>query len=101
MKSNIHLAIILKLVYISSRYILIYFLGINENSQLEALTDMRELVNNMYFHSSSDKLVQKPFQCGILISIESTISLYKELREEGASFLLTSRVNQEIWGKYG
>ena len=56
---------------------------------------MSDLVTNMYFPSSNNKLVQKPFQCGILISIKSTISLYRELKTEGASFLLTSRINQD------
>ena len=37
-----------------------------------------------------------PFQAGILVSIKSIFELYDELKKEGASYILTSRVNQDI-----
>ena len=70
-------------------------LGIHENAHMDALHKMSDLVNNMYFKNSRGKLVKKPFQTGILVSIKSTIDLYYELKSEGTSYLLTSRINQD------
>ena len=47
----------------------------------------------MYF--GKDSLKKKPFQTGIIVSIKATLDLYEELKTEGFSFLLTSRLNQD------
>ena len=56
---------------------------------------MMELVERMYFPLKNGKLVRKPFQGGILVSIRSTLALYEELKEENMDFFLTTRVNQD------
>ena len=70
-------------------------IGVNENEQLHTLHEMADLVDNMYFPSRTGKLVKKPFQIGISVSIYSTVDLFKELKSEGLSFLLTTRINQD------
>ena len=56
---------------------------------------MLNLVKNVYFPNRNGNNVQKPFQKGIIVSIKSTIQMFSELKSEGISFLLTSRVNQD------
>jgi hypothetical protein len=70
-------------------------LGVNEPEQLNALRKMLDLVKNMYFGNDQTRLAKKPFQTGIIVSINSTMSLYEELRHEGLSYLITSRLNQD------
>ena len=70
-------------------------LGVHEKSQLETLNLMYNLVNNMYFPTKKGTLVQKPFQTGIIVSIRATTELFRELKNEGISYLLTSRLNQD------
>ena len=68
-------------------------LGVHENEQINVLNKMLDLVNKMYF--GKDSLKKKPFQTGIIVSIKATLDLYEELKTEGFSFLLTSRLNQD------
>ena len=56
---------------------------------------MKELVSHMFFPLSNGRLVRKPFQCGIIVSIRSTLALFEELKQENIDFLLTTRVNQD------
>jgi hypothetical protein len=56
---------------------------------------MLDLVKNMYFGNNMTSLRKKPFQTGIIVSINSTLDLYKDLKEEGLSYLITSRLNQD------
>jgi hypothetical protein len=70
-------------------------LGVHEEKQIEALRNMEDLVNSMYFGKDETSLSKKPFQIGIVVSINSTLDLYTELKKEGLSYLLTSRVNQD------
>ena len=51
--------------------------------------------DKMYFPSRCGNLVQKPFQTGIIVGINSTVSLYNDLKSEGIHFVLTSRLNQD------
>ena len=62
---------------------------------MKSLEDMSNLVDNMYFKNRSGKLGKKPFQSGITVSIKATMDLYRELKEEGLSYLMTSRINQD------
>ena len=71
------------------------FLGINEKLQLRVLDEMEEVTKNMYFLNNRGKLVQQPFQTGILISIKSIRHLLKDLKGHGVKYLLTSKVNQD------
>ena len=74
---------------------MVYFVsGINEALQLQILTDMEEVTKNMFFLNNKGRLVQQPFQTGIPVSIKSIKNLYQELKSEGVSFMLTSKVNQ-------
>ena len=57
------------------------------------------LLENMYFVTKNGRMTKKPFQIGIYVSIKSTIDLYDELKDEGVSYLLTSRLNQDGLGK--
>lgn len=66
-------------------------LGVHEEQQVTVLKQMRELVTNMYFGKDVASLQKKPFQTGIVVSIDSTLDLYSDLKEEGLSYLLTSR----------
>ena len=70
-------------------------LGMHEIVQLQALNEMLELVSNMFFVNKRGNLSRKPFQAGIIVSIKSVKALYLELNEEGAEYLLTTRVNQD------
>ena len=63
---------------------------------MKALRDMADLVSKMHFINKKGKAVKMPFQAGILVSIKSIFELYDELKKEGASYILTSRVNQDI-----
>ena len=56
---------------------------------------MQKLVEQMYFKNRFGNLSKKPFQTGILVSIKSTLSLYKDIKSEGIDFWLTSRINQD------
>ena len=56
---------------------------------------MKKLVENMRFCDNMEKKTKKPFQKGILISIQSTMSLFKELKNEGVDFLHTAKLNQD------
>ena len=62
---------------------------------MTALREMSHLVENMYFPSSSGKLVKKPFQSGIMTSIKATIELFNEMKSEGVKYILTSKLNQD------
>ena len=68
--------------------------GFKENIQIKALKDMEDLMNTMKY-ADSESNAKKPFQKGILINIKSTLVLYEEMKEEGYSYLLTSRLNQD------
>ena len=46
-------------------------------------------------YADSESNAKKPFQKGILVNIKSTLALYQEMKEEGYSYLLTSRLNQD------
>ena len=63
---------------------------------MKALREMADLVLKMHFINKKGKAVKMPFQAGILVSIKSLFELYDELKKEGASYILTSRVNQDI-----
>ena len=52
-------------------------------------------MRNTSFLNSKGRLVKQPFQTGIIVSIQSVRHLYHELRAEGISYLLTSKVNQD------
>ena len=61
------------------------------------LNEMEEIVKKMYFiDKKTGRLVQKPFQKGLLVSIRSIIELFKELKSDGLQYLLTTRVNQDV-----
>ena len=61
------------------------------------LNEMKEIVKKMYFmDKKTGRLVQKPFQKGLLVSIRSIIELFKELKSDGLKYLLTTRVNQDV-----
>ena len=52
--------------------------GKHEEEQIKALEDMKDLVTKMRFCDAPKQETKKPFQKGILISINSTLSLWKE-----------------------
>ena len=59
---------------------------------------MDELIRNMHFYNKEGTALvktKKPFQKGILVSIKSTVDLYKEVKDEGLPYLLMSRMNQD------
>jgi hypothetical protein len=70
-------------------------LGIHEREQTEALKNMLDLVQHMSFGKDEAAVRKKPFQTGIVVSINSTLDLFEELKTEGVSYLLTSRLNQD------
>ena len=48
------------------------------------LNEMKEIVKKMYFiDKKTGRLVQKPFQKGLLVSIRSIIELFKEVKNDG------------------
>ena len=66
---------------------MIFFLGVNEKCQLDALNDMLTLVSNLYFKNArTGGLNRKPFQTGIIVGIKSVIALFNELKEEGLEY---------------
>ena len=73
----------------------IYFSGIHEDEQIQALLSMQDLVSKMYFKTSKGNLGKKQFQSGISVSIKATLDLFYELKAEGIQYLLTSRINQD------
>ena len=70
-------------------------LGIRRDKQLNSLEKMLDLVKNMSFGKVKRSLIKKPFQTGIIVSIKSTLELFKDLSNEGFEYLLTSRLNQD------
>jgi hypothetical protein len=68
--------------------------GLYEQQQTDVLKKMLDLVQNMYFGDETS-LKKKPFQTGIIVSIHSTLDLFTDLKKEGISFLLTSKLNQD------
>jgi len=66
-------------------------LGVHEQSQIDILKKMLDLVKRMYFGKDEASLKKKPFQTGIIVSIKSTLDLYADLKKEGISYVLTSR----------
>ena len=70
-------------------------LGVHEDKQIEALKNMQDLVKSMSFGKENAKQKKKPFQTGIIVSINAMLDLYAELKSEGVSYLLTSRLNQD------
>ena len=56
---------------------------------------MNDLVSNMYFLNEKGKLTRKPFQSGIIVSIRSTVAIYKILEEGNVQYVLTTRLNQD------
>ena len=65
-------------------------MGVNEDLQFEALKSMLHLIQNVKFGGHA-----KPFMKGIMCTINSLISLYKELKEEGQQYLCSYQVNQD------
>ena len=65
-------------------------MGINEDLQFEALKSMLHLIQNVKFGGYS-----KPFMKGIMCTINSLISLYMELKDEGQQYFCTYQVNQD------
>ena len=55
-------------------------LGVHEELQIESLLRMKKLVETMKFCNDMGKRTMKPFQKGILISIQSTLTLFQELK---------------------
>ena len=75
----------------------VYVLGLKEELQMGILHDMETIVSAMYFiDKKTGGLVQKPFQKGLVVSIRSVVDLYNELKSEGLTYLLTTRVNQDV-----
>ena len=70
-------------------------LGVHESEQIKSLKNMLELVKQMTFGKDKKSQRKKPFQTGIIVSINSTLDLYQALKNEGISYLLTSRLNQD------
>ncbi len=56
-------------------------LGVHEDLQINSLLKMKKMVEDMRFCDDMLKKTKKPFQKGILISIQSTMSLFKELKK--------------------
>ena len=70
-------------------------MGLHEAEQIQALMRMKSLMETMRYSDNEERKSKKPFQKGIIISIESILSLYEEMKTEGYSYLLTSRLNQD------
>ena len=75
-------------------------LGVNWEEQENSLNKMYELVSQMVIGRTEkmkgERKEMVAFQKGILCSIKSVRSLFEELREEGFSYLLTHKLNQDI-----
>ena len=67
-------------------------LGIHEGIQMDSMRKMQTLVKNWIF-LNTNRII--PFEKGIMASIQSTMSLYDELKLEGMEYLMTSRLNQD------
>jgi hypothetical protein len=67
--------------------------GTHEYEQRESLRKMKALLKSWHIIGNTYKI---PFEKGILLSIDSTLDLFEELKKEGVKFLLTSRLNQDI-----
>ena len=75
-------------------------LGVNWEEQEKSLTQMFELVSQMVIGRAEKMKGERKemiaFQKGILCSIQSVRSLWEELRQEGFSYLLTHKLNQDF-----
>ena len=75
-------------------------LGVHWEKQEESLHQMYELVSQMVFgrtgRMTGERKQMIAFQKGILCSIKSVQSLWEELRQEGFSYLLTHKLNQDF-----
>ena len=56
---------------------------------------MKQLVSYMYCPTTQGGLARKPFMTGIIVSINSTIDLFYETKNEGLNYMLTTRINQD------
>ena len=75
-------------------------LGVNWEEQDKSLSEMYELASQMVIGPTQkmkgERKEMVAFQKGILCSIKSVRSLWEELRQEGFSYLLTHKLNQDI-----
>ena len=75
-------------------------LGVNWKEQEDSLNKMYELVSQMVIGKTEkmkgERKEMVAFQKGILCSIQSVRSLWEELRQEGFSYLLTHKLNQDF-----
>ena len=69
--------------------------GLCEKEQMAALSDMESLISAIRFSDDEDRTTKKPFQQGILVGISSLRMLFQDLKSEGVTYLLTTRVNQD------
>ena len=72
--------------------------GLKLQEQIQALDDMKKLVENMRFCGKENSETKLPFQRGILVSISSIKALYEAMTSllPEISFLLTCRVNSDV-----
>ena len=74
--------------------------GINEQEQRAALAEMKKLLLSMKFGDANENRQRKEFmqfQKGMLCSIEGVIFLFDELKKEGFQYLITTKVDNNIY----
>ena len=74
--------------------------GINEQEQRAALAEMKKLLLSMKFGNANENRQRKEFmqfQKGMLCSIEGVIFLFDELKKEGFQYLITTKVDNNIY----
>ena len=75
-------------------------LGVHWEKQEKSLQEMYDLTSQMVFGRTKgmkgERKEMVAFQKGILCSIQSVRSLWEELRQEGFSYLLTHKLNQDF-----
>lgn len=69
--------------------------GVKEDAQIEALHEMKNLINSMRFSNNVARETKLPFQKGILLGIQSMIGLYEDMKKKGVECILTARLNQD------
>ena len=66
-----------------------------EPTHVETLLKMKSVMENLRYCNNPEIITKKPFQKGIIVSIQSTLSLFKELQYIGFEYVLTAKLNQD------
>ena len=73
--------------------------GVHFELQLSALHSMKNVLEKLEYRKEKGSVeytsTKKPFQHGLIATINSVIDLFEELKNEGFKYLLTGRCNQD------